>query len=392
MKTKERMAAPDIIKIAATIFVILIHHKINISSSTLSQYIMFFSIASALLLIVAADLFFKEKKAGSDNKRCLHALILPIFAVLSLICLRRFAVCIFLVMSGYLMSGSLDRSEHPFKQWYTLRNLTSRILRFYLPLVPVFLLALLYKIFILGKSYSLLEVIVRFFLGGFRPGGYYVAILVQLVLLFPVIHWVVRKYKFKGVLICVLFTFLYDTLATKLGMNDVLYKFLIFRLTSHIAFGVYAKYADFNKEKMRNFTMFAIGLAYAICCVHTNVYRPTIFFQWQEASFPTAFLLYPVIMWFISEFGHIKYTGSKLSGHTLTFANATYHIFLVQLLYYTTVGFAFNEYVNNAAITLWLNVVITVPLGILYFKAISPLENKITSKMRSSRGKQHGNN
>ena len=383
MVTKTRMAAPDIIKIAATIFVILIHHKKNYSSLTMMQHNLFFNIVSGCLLALAAVLFVRELRMGSNKKRCIYALILPIFAALSILYLRRFAVGIFLLMSGYLMSGSLERLERPFKQWYTFSNLTSRIARFYLPLVPVFALALLYKIFILGKSYSLLEIIVRFFLGGFKPGGYYVAILVQLVLLFPIIHSVVRRYKFKGVMACALFTLLYDMVSTGICMNDTLYKFLIFRLTAHIAFGVYAKYCDFKKERVRNLSMFLIGLIYVVCCVFTDIYIPGIFYRWRDVSVITAFFLYPVITWFISAFGHIKYTDSKLSGFTLAFANATYHIFLVQLLYFTTVGFPLNEYINNAVITLGLNVLITVPLGIFYFKRMNPIESKIISKIKS---------
>ncbi len=383
MSTKTRMAAPDIIKIAATIFVILIHHKKNYSPSTMVQHNLFFSVVSGCLLVLAAVLFVRELRISSDKKRCICSLLLPIFAALSVLYLRRFAVGIFLLVSGYLMSGSIEKLDRPFASWYTFSNLTSRIARFYLPLVPVFALALLYKIFVLGKSYSLLEIIVRFFLGGFKPGGYYVAILVQLVLLFPIIHSVVCRYKFKGVMACALFTLLYDMVSTGIGMNDTLYKFLIFRLTAHIAFGVYAKYCDFKKERVRNLSMFVIGLTYVVFCVFTDIYIPGIFYRWRDVSVITAFFLYPVITWFISTFGRIKYTDSKLSGYTLTFANATYHIFLVQMLYYTTVGFSFNEYVNNAAITLWLNVIITVPLGVLYFKAISPIENKITSKIKN---------
>ena len=384
MGAKKRMVAPDIIKIAATIFVILIHHKKNYSDLTMAQHNLFFGIVTGFLLMLAVFLFIRELKSGSSKKGCIYSLALPIIAALSTLYLRRFAVCIFLIMSGYLTSGSIEKSDQPLKKWYTFPNLTSRIARFYLPLVPIFALALLYKIFILGKSYSLLEIIVRFFLGGFKPGGYYVAILVQFTLLFPIIYSVVRRYKLKGVMMCVLFTLIYDVSATFFGMHDTLYKFLIFRLVAHIAFGVYAKYADFSREKIRNLTMFIVGLIYVICCVFTDVYKPTIFFRWRDVSVITAFFLYPIIMWFITMFGDIKYTDSILSRCTLAFANATYHIFLVQMLYFTTVGFSLNEYINNAVITLWLNVVITVPLGIIYFKILSPWENKITLKIKKA--------
>ncbi len=389
MRTKTRMAAPDIIKIAATIFVILIHHKRNSTYHFIMWYNLFFNVILAFSLLLATGLFLRALKSGSGKEKCIQALVLPVFTALGIIYLRWYAVCIFLVMSGYLMSGTLDRLKHPFAEWYTASNLTSRISRFYLPLIPVFALALLYKVFVLGKSYSLAEIAVRFFLGGFKPGSYYVVILAELVILFPFIHYVVRRYRFAGVMICTAFTFIYDILTTVLGMNPILYKFLIFRLTTHIAFGVYARYADYNREKIRNFILFIIGLIYAICCMYTDIYNPPIFFEWQEASFPTAFFLYPVIMWFMNEFSGIKYTESKISGYTLTFANATYHIFLIQLLYFTTIGFSLNEYINNAFVTLGMNVIITVPLGIAYFKILSPVENKIIHKIKKLQKSQN---
>lgn len=385
MERKVRMAAPDMMKIAATIFVIFIHHKTNYSSFTMAQQEWFFHSLLAVLIVLGGILFLRGLQSGLDKQRCLDALILPILAGLSFLYLRKFAVGIFLIMSGYLMSGTFDGREHPFRQWYGFRNLSFRILRFYLPLVPIFILALFYKMFVLDKHYSLLEIVVRFFLGGFRPGGYYVVILVQLVLLFPVIYAVVRRYKWKGVLLCVCFTLMYDVLATRFGMNDTLYKFLIFRLTAHIAFGVFMRVAEFQKQKSFYLVLFAIGLVYVIGCVFTDTYVPTIFFRWRDVSVMTAFFLTPIMMVFINRFGHITYTESKLSGHTLAFANATYHIFLVQLLYYTTVGFALNEFINNAVITLGLNVMLTVPAGILYFKWMNPLENKIMSKIKKTK-------
>lgn len=385
MERKVRMVAPDMIKIAATIFVIFIHHKKNYSSLTLAQQEWFFYGLSAFLILLGGILFLRGLHLGLDKKKCLDALILPILAAFGIMYLRRFAVGMFLIMSGYLMSGAFYKMERPFRQWYCFRNLISRTIRFYLPLIPIFILALFYKMFLLDKNYSLPEIVVRFFLGGFRPGGYYVVILVQLVLLFPVIHAVVHKYKLKGVLLCVCFTLMYDVLATMFGMNDTLYKFLIFRLTAHIAFGISMRYVDLQKDKRSYLVLFIVGLVYVIGCVFTDTYVPTIFFRWRDVSVMTAFFLTPVIMAFIKRFEHIQYTESRLSGYTLAFANATYHIFLVQMLYYTTVGFPLNEFINHAEITLGLNVMLTVPAGILYFKLMNPMEQKMISNINIAR-------
>lgn len=383
MERKARMAAPDIIKIAATIFVILIHHKTNNSDLTMVQHNLFFMVLLVVSVVLGVVLFLRASKVDSDKRKCLEALFLPIVAGLSFVFLKKFAVGFFLIISGYLMSGTLGKEDMSFRQWYNFRELIPRIVRFYVPLISIFFVALLYKICILGKSYSLLEIVVRFFLGGFKPGGYYVTILVQLVLLIPLIHGLVKRYKYKGVIMCVCFTLIYDVLATAFGMNGTLYKFLIFRLMAHIAFGVYMRYADFDKDKICNILTFIIGLVYVICCVFTEVYKPGIFFRWDAVSVISSFFLYPLIALFINKFNHIKYTDSGLSRYMLLFANATYHIFLIQMLYYTTVGFAFNKYIDNAAITLGLNVIITVPAGILYFRFMNPIENKIMSKLKS---------
>jgi len=44
MKTRERKVAPDLIKIAATIFVILIHHKKDYSNLTIIEHNIFLAL------------------------------------------------------------------------------------------------------------------------------------------------------------------------------------------------------------------------------------------------------------------------------------------------------------------------------------------------------------
>jgi len=269
------------------------------------------------------------------------------------------------------------------KEWYTKRNIIPRVLRFYFPFVFIFAVGLIYKIFVLRYEYTFLEVVARFILGGFKPGSYYITILAELVVVFPVIYAVVKRFGFGGVIICTVFTLTYDVCSTYLGMSPVAYKFLIFRFTSHIAFGIYARISEYEKCKKLNFAVFLLGVSYALLCMTFKIVEPKIFFQWQEASFPTAFLLYPVIVWFFNRFNRLQYNDTALSRSVMLFSNATYHIFLVQLLYYTTFGFPFNEYVGNVAITMPINILVTVPVGIAYYKLISVWENKFISKVRS---------
>lgn len=379
-----RMLSPDILKIFAAISVVVIHHKRSSAVHFTESYNLFYTILMCISVAVGVFLCLREgHKGGSDIKRSLLMFALPIVSAVAFYYLQWFAVCIFLIISGYLLTGSLEKHPKPFEFWYTKANIIPRILRFYIPFALIYIVGLLYKIIVLKYNYSILEIGARFILGGFKPGSYYITILAELVLIFPIIYFVVKKLKFTGVMLCTVFNLIYDLACTYLGMNDIAYKFIILRFTTHIAFGVYLRIADYNAERKRNAVLFILGLSYAVCCMYTDIYRPVIFFQWQEASFPTAFYLYPLIAWFINITKSVRYTEGKGSEWILTFANATYHIFLIQLLYYTTFGFALNEYINNVALTIPLNIIITVPIGIAYCKLISPFENRIISKVKN---------
>ena len=236
--------------------------------------------------------------------------------------------------------------------------------------------------FVLKYEYSVLEIILRFMLGGFKPGSYYITILAQLVFVFPLLYIIVRKMKFAGVILCTLLTFVYDFLCTELGMNPIMYKFLIFRFTAHIALGVYGYIISFEWKRYETLFCLIVGFVYSFATIYTGVWEPGIFFQWQEASFPVALYVYPFIAWFISSFKNVRYSDTRACRVFCDMAGSTYHIFLVQLLYYTTFGFALNEYINDFVLSLPLNLLITIPFGVLFYRISAPFENLIISKAR----------
>lgn len=383
-KQSTRMIAPDILKIAAAIFVVVIHHKQNSSAYFVSKYQLFHLVLFAICFALGLCLFVRERAKGSSYKKSFLKFGICLMAWVGFSYLKKFPVAIFLVLSSYFLAGSISKSERPLRSWYTAQNLISRIARFYIPFLPLFIIGLIYKIFVLKYDYTIAEVVARFILGGFKPGSYYITILAELVLVFPVVYVIVHRFKFGGVLACALFTFAYDIAFAYLGLSDVAYKFLIFRFAAHIAFGIYGKETHLKWNSIESLVSFSFGLVYVVLCVLTKTYKPPVFFQWQEASFPTAFFIYPVIAWFITVFKNATYTNSALSRIVAVFAGATYHIFLIQLLYYTTFGFALNEYINNFMISMPLNLVITLSVGVLYYKHFSPVENMLVSKIRIS--------
>jgi len=382
-KSNSRMIAPDILKILASIFVVVIHHKEFKWQSYAVEYIIVHIALLVSCVIIGVIMYFKERKTGRTSKSSLSRAAIPFFVFVGFWLFKKFPVTIFILLSAYFMGKSFLKSSGSVGKWYKMDNIIPRILRFYIPFVPIFILCIIYKIFILKYEYTAPEVIARFVLGGFKPGSYYVPILAQMVLIFPIVFVPVFKYRTKAVAIAVLFTFVYDYLTAKLGFSDVAYKFIVFRFVAHIALGAYASVTDFKISNKSGLAMFCVGFVYACLCVYSGFYKPPIFFQWQETSFITAFYLYPVICFVMNKYRDSSYSDSRISSCIKAFAGATYHIFLVQLMFYTTFGFALNDYIANYIINIPLNLTLTVIPGIVYAYYSIPFENKLISKVKN---------
>lgn len=380
--TKSRMLAPDILKIFATIFVVVIHHKSKVEPDFVWQYKTTHILVLGICFALGLYLFAKDIVRGKTSLKALLSLSLPLLAWLGFAFLKRVPVAMFLVLSSYFMSGSFLGKENAFVNWYEKGNIISRIARFYVPFAPIFLVGLIYKIVVLHYDYSIIEVVARFFLGGFKPGSYYITILALLVLFFPFVYYIVEKYKFSGVILCGFFSLAYDCAFSYLGWSDVAYKFLIFRFTTHIALGVYMRITNLKWKTPEAICSFVFGGIFAFLCIWTKIYRPSLFFQWKDASFPVAFFVYPIIAWFMSVFKNAEYNDSRISTFVSELSKATYHIFLVQLLYYTTFGFVLNERIDNYFISLPLNLIVTIFLGMGYYKLICKPENAVVSKIK----------
>lgn len=380
--TNARKIAPDILKIMASVFVVVIHHKDFAWPSFTEEYIVVHAVLLLACIFVGFCIYRKERMKGATLQDAVSRGIIPLYVWIGFFSFKKFPVTVFILLSSYFMGVSLSKTDKPLKKWYTAENIVPRLMRFYIPFVPIFILCIIYKIFVLHYEYSVLEAMARFVLGGFKPGSYYVPILAQLVLVFPFVYVFVTKYKEKAVALCVLATLAYDILSVLLGMNDVAYKFLIFRFGSHLALGAYASITNFYVSKKTGISMLVIGVLYSIFCVYTHWCIPPLFFQWQETSFVTALYLYPVLSFVMKKYNSYHYTDSRLSAFTKKLAGATYHVFLVQLMFYTTFGFALNKYVGNYYINIVTNLLMSFVPGVIYAHWSSPFEERIIAKVK----------
>lgn len=382
-KLQSRMVGPDVLKIAATIYVIFIHHKIQSNARFALQHTIMLVLWAVLALAVSCFIYRLGKKGGWSKKTLVWSALSPLLFVLSLYTLRKFAVTVFFMVSGYMLTGSLQRMESPFKTWYRQENLVPRILRFYLTLLPIFVIGILIQVCFKGFSYGFGTLLYKFMLGGFTPGSYYVFAMAQFMLIFPILYYIVKRFMGKGVLFLIGITLLWDVLTTVVfGYSEVWYKYWILRLLPHMALGIYAKLTDLKTDWFLNYCMFLIGIVYIVLFTLDRRVGTDIFYQWRSASAGIAVFMYPIIVEFMKSMQEVKYGENKISYALVNFSNATYHIFLFQMLYFRMVGYQFNYWVDNIIITMPINMIICLSGGILFYKWFAPLENKIIAYIR----------
>jgi len=383
-EAKSRMVGPDLIKIAATFYVIFIHHKVQYTTEFYMKYagmICGFLIGAAILSVV---LYGYGKKQEWNPSALRIAVAAPLLFVVAHFFLCKYAVSFFLIISGFMLTGSLEKGASPIKEWYRPNNLIPRILRFYVTLIPIVIVGVLVHIFLQEKPYDLAKIGERLFLGGFKPGSYYIVIMAQFIPVFPVLYLIVKRWRAKGLIFILCLTLLWDIVATGiLHIPDKAYKFCILRLLPQFAFGIYARLTNLQRRPLIHWGMFLVGLVYLVVFVILRAVPLPIFYQWRCSSLVIAIFLYPIIVFLLSQFQKISYTDSTFSKQVITLSNATYHIFLFQMLYYNIIGYDWNAKVNNIILTMPVNLLICFMGGVLFYLWFSPVENKLMKGLKT---------
>ena len=100
------------------------------------------------------------------------------------------AVPVFMIISGYNFAMSNKKKTNgKFRKMYEWRFLKSKLIRF---LVPFFTVCLI-EIAILAVEDKNINPFRIFVLGAYGPGSYYVPIMIQLLVIFPVIYKMVER-------------------------------------------------------------------------------------------------------------------------------------------------------------------------------------------------------
>lgn len=217
------------------------------------------------------------------------------------------------------------------------------------------------------------------FTGTLGFGSYYIPIMVELIVFLPLLYLLFKKNRNAGLLLCFGLNLAYDLLSHFLGMSSGAYRLLIFRFTFMLGCGIYLGMQE-EKGKKEDVTaglFLFLGLFYVI--VNTFIYEFPIFDTWSSSSMFVAFFAYGFVYFMMKRFSGIGYR------KIFVFGKASYHIFLVQMLFYFFYG---NEILITitralpAPVAIPLQVVlallITFPVGLLFYY----LETKLRKALK----------
>lgn len=305
------------------------------------------------------------------------------------------AVPIFLLIMGRNTGDSFFRRNYKkLSEIFTYSYFKARFERIILPFLFIYFLSIIIVIFINFKpDFNILAIIGYLPLPIPSPGNYFISLIFEFIIIFPFLY-VLFKYNSKlMLLISFLITFLFEILAyqTQIVVTDpYLYNSCIIRYLFVISLGLWTvKHVDFSK--------ITSNILLLICILFSTVYLviyscygwgfPYFSNGWGAQNVLTSF--YPLLIFLVG----MRFLPQKSNNIILNFVGligkASYHIFLLQILFFglvklnDTYGYSniiiliFNY---DPLISLIICLIFLITAGILFLL----IENKFLAAIRNA--------
>ena len=239
------------------------------------------------------------------------------------------AVPVFMIISGYV--NSISNENLSLREQITPQRLGRKIKRILLPFLPFAMFDIVYWVAIekVGVKWSIINIVFQ----QWGDGGYYPIVMLEMILAFPLIHSL-SQHRGGTVLIVVIniASEILFNLGAKFGgvAGQVIVWVHRISLTRYLVFilaGIFLyKYRD--RIKISNTLLYGMIGIITILVRYYFIPTPIIFSLWRSTAFY-------VVMWPLSWVMLFIYWNKKIKNKLLgLFGKASYHTFLVQMLYY----------------------------------------------------------
>ena len=294
------------------------------------------------------------------------------------------AVPCFMFISGYVSALSFKKKGfEKLGEMYAIKGILKRLLRFVIPFTIAFIaewiVFRIFKVYLVNViTYGLRAFCLDWLTGGKGQGSYYFPVMIQLVIVFPIIYLVIKKFKIGGLAGCFIANAAFDALATFCGMSDAAYRLLFFRYLFVVAAGTFfALEPDFFKSPVGKITgvcSLILGISFIFLFSYAD-YEPHIFTMWRTTSMLTCLYIIPILCILIGKC-HKGFGSLELAG------KASFNIFLVQMIYYNFVN-DMAVYIPSRPLLLMFNILNCCIAGILFYIVEKRFTDFIISKLFS---------
>lgn len=293
------------------------------------------------------------------------------------------AVPIFMIVSGFTYSFSLskyDDSKSVLKSYYSFNNLYKKLIRILPCYFIIFIIEIITEPIEFTGMKSITDFFYYLFTGGYVfPGSYYIPVLIQLILIFPLIKILYNKFKAISFIPVAVFQLIYEVAIYYTNFPKQFSRLLIIRYLVLILGGIFI-FDKYKEKQIKNKWIYIIcailGAAYIITVGYFDFTPKILFTDWATTAMPTALYLVPVIMLVLFKFGE-----KEVKPIFTILGKASYHIFLMQILYFGIVIHRIN--ITKPSVNFIIAALFSVPLGLIMYFA----ENQITKIIKNKRSK-----
>ena len=303
---------------------------------------------------------------------------------------RNLVIPSFMFITGYVYALSFQRRNiDSFQKAYGSRMIIEQIIRYVSPFTMAFvaewiLLRILGIFSVNIFTYGPLAFCFDYLRGGVGMGNYYVPVMLQGVVLFPVIYLLIRKYQFRGLVYCFLGNAGFEILKSAYYMNEGEYRLIFFRYLFIIAAGCYVALGntlDQKKTMTVSMVCLLIGGFFFYLFAFTN-YVPKIIVFWSATSFLPCLLIVPIL--------GVLITRVRLHCYPLELmGKASFNIFLVQMIFYLLAGRIY-PLLPEWCPQLLFSILACVGLGILFYFIETPITKFLIKTGRKYGSKEKG--
>lgn len=299
------------------------------------------------------------------------------------------AVPIFLICSGFLYlrseqgkrcknnqkigGGTIDNIIY---SWYDKTNFMRRINRLLYAYLVQWIILMGALFLIKGKVLAAPDALIMFLQGGRGPGAYYVLIMFQFLVIFPFLAYAFEKSPFGTSLGCFFFMLLWELVVSECKISGDVYHIVIFRVIPHIVMGMllFRYYKKAGNTAIPVVCML-IGAIY-LAAIYYFGYRQQLLAR-DATQGPIAALFSLGVVWYTLRLEPFWEKHKKMLSPLCFLGKASWHIFLVQMVYYYFARMIkFEQSFHSLGLAIVVDLLITITVGCLFYLLEKVVRNR----------------